>query len=286
MPTYRFTFFGTSDFSTQVLERLAEHGIIPSLVVTTPPTITGRKHVLTPNEVAVWADAKSIPTLLYKSLKDPKVAEEIAQHNATDFFLVASYGKLIPQHILDIPQHGNLNIHPSLLPRLRGPSPIQTSILTEDSTGVSIMLLDQEMDHGPIVDQQNIDIAWPPYEAELSALCAKTGADMMRAILAKGLDNMHSVDQDHSTATYCYKIKTEDGLLDMQDPAVKNLRKIRAFHRSPGAYFFDERNGKTIRVRVTRASIQNDALLLETVIPEGKREMTYAEYERGRRPLA
>jgi methionyl-tRNA formyltransferase len=136
----KFAFFGTAGFSVAVLDELERAGFLPSAVVTAPDAVMGRKKVLTPSPVKVWAQARNIPVVLPDSLAN------------FDLFVIASYGKIIPKKILDIPRFGTLNVHPSLLPKYRGPSPIQTFILNGDEeTGVTIMLTDEQMDHGPVI---------------------------------------------------------------------------------------------------------------------------------------
>jgi len=143
-------FFGTSRFSVIVLEELKKAGIMPELVVTAPDTPQGRKLILTPPPVKAWAQENGVKFLQPQKLDDSFIGQ-LSKVNA-QLFLLASYGKIIPQKVLDLPQHGTLNVHPSLLPKYRGPSPIQSQILADDkNVGVSIILLDEKMDHGPIV---------------------------------------------------------------------------------------------------------------------------------------
>lgn len=278
-------FFGTSRFSVLVLEELQAGGFLPSLIVTVPDKPKGRKLILTPPEAKVWAKQHDVPCLQPQSLREEKnqgITEKIKSYSP-DFAIVASYGKIIPQNILDIPRLGMLNVHPSLLPKLRGASPIQSAILTENQTGVTIMRLDAEMDHGPIVAQKKIAIMdWPPYESELENLLGQEGGKLLLEILPDWLSNkIKETEQEHSRATFCQKIEKENGLLDLQDNPETNLRKIRAYHIWPGAHFFARRAGKKIRVIVKRASIADDQLVLERVVPEGKKEMSYADFQRG-----
>ncbi len=285
--TVKFAFFGTSEISVIVLDELKKAGFIPTVIVTGEDKPKGRKLVLTPPETKVWAEKENIPFLQLKTLKKPESVEAIlnASQKGYDLFIVASYGKIIPQNILDIPKYKTLNVHPSLLPKLRGPSPIVSAILNENETGVSIMRLDAEMDHGPLVAQEKVDIAnWPPYEAELEKTLGENGGKILAGLILDWIDGkIAEKEQDHDLATYCYKIEKAQGEIVLTDDAETNLRKIRAFHIWPGAFFFDEYGDKKVRVIVKTAHIENGELILDTVIPEGKKEMNYSDYLRGRK---
>jgi methionyl-tRNA formyltransferase len=202
-----------------------------------------------------------------------------------DFFIVASYGKIIPEKILDLPRYKTLNVHPSLLPKLRGASPIQSAILSENETGVTIMRLDPELDHGPIVEKRVME-KWtddnPPYAEDLKERLGKSGGRMLAEILPKWISGeIEEKEQDHNKATFCKKIEKEDGLLDLSSSPLLNIRKIRAYHEWPTSYFFSETNGKKTRVIIKRAKLENGLLKIERVVPEGRKEMDYADYTRG-----
>ncbi len=279
-----FTFFGTSDFSVYVLEALKTRGLLPSHIVTTPDTPRGRKLIITPPKVKVWAIENNIPFIQPESLKSIDLIEELKKHHS-DVFVVASYGKIIPQAILDIPAHKTLNVHPSLLPKLRGASPIQSAILEEEKTGVTIMRLDDKMDHGPIVAQKVLSEdtdSWRTYYADLE----KTLGDMGGALLAEILPDwvngkITETEQDHNKATYTKKIEKTDGLISLDDNAEKNLRKIKAFSVWPGTFFFTKSKGKEIRVIITDAEIIDGKLEIKKVIPESRKEMSYLDFLKG-----
>ena len=280
----KFIFYGTSRFSVIVLDELKSAGFLPTLVVTVMDKPKGRKLVLTPPEAKVWAEENHIPYVQLKTLRTPETETEIRSYcpDGYDVGIVASYGKIIPQNILDIPSQGTINVHPSLLPKLRGPSPIQSAILTENETGVTIMHLDADMDHGPIILQEKVVIAdWPPYAEDLEEMLAHVGGKMISAILPDWISGKASeTEQDHNQATICKKIEKEDGQINLSDPADLNLRKIRAYHIWPRAYFWQEKDGKKIRVLVKRARIENGDLVIEKVVPEGKKEMEYSDFMR------
>lgn len=275
----KFGFFGSSTLSVIVLEKMKSLGFLPSLIITVPDQPKGRKLILTPPDTKKWADENKIPVLQLKTLKTEESFEQIKKFGAFDVFLVASYGKIIPDNILYYPKFKTLNIHPSLLPKLRGASPIKSAVLSEDETGISIIRLDSEMDHGPILFQQKVVTPeWPPYEEDLEKILSEKSADAICDILPKWLQGeIKETEQDHTKATFCGKIEKKDAEILLADNPEKNLRKIRAFHRWPGAFFFE--NGKRIIVR--RAKISENKLEIERVVPEGKKEMNYQDYLRG-----
>lgn len=300
MEKIKFVFFGSSKFSCIILDELEKAGLLPSLIVTGIDKPQGRKLVLTSPPTKIWADAREIPCLQPEKISDPEFQKLLkAEASAgSDLFIVASYGKIIPRKILDIPTYSTLNVHPSLLPKLRGATPIQSAILTENETGVSIMLLDEEMDHGPILAQEvfkpeklsksgekkSADQNWPPYADALEEKLAGLGGALLAKIIPEWIEgNITPVEQNHTEATYTKKITKENGLIDLEDNAEKNLRKIRAYAGWPTAYLFVEKNGKKTRVVITEAELVDGKLVLTKVIPEGKKEMSYEDFLRGSR---
>ena len=275
-------FFGTSAFSIHVLNRLLEHGITPDVIVTVPDKPQGRKLLLTPPPVKVWAEEHNIPCLQFVKLNEEAVSA--LADLKPDVFIVASYGKIIPQTILDIPTHGCLNVHPSLLPKFRGASPLQTSILNdEQNTGVVTIKMDKEMDHGPIVARSEVTVVpWPLSTSELEEKLAYEGADILAKALPAYLDgSLVPEEQDHSKATFTKKIEKEDGEISLSDLGRTAYLKYKAFNVWPGVYFFAERKGIKIRVKVKAASWNDAASTMDIlkVLPEGKNEMTWKEFQ-------
>jgi|SRR3989344_3384144 len=281
----QLVFFGSSEFSVYVLEELKLHKILPSLIITTPDKPKGRKLILTPNIVKVWAQKNNIKFLDPVSLKNNPGLISKLQALSSQLFLVASYGKIIPSEIFNIPEHKTLNIHPSLLPKYRGASPIQSQILNnEKNIGVTIMQIEERMDAGPIIAQRQFSIFnfqfSIPGRKELEKKLAIEGARLFAHILPEWLSGViDPILQDESKASYCTKIKKEDGLIRMEDDPLSNLLKIKAFEDWPTAYFF--LNGK--RIIVTDALIENSKLKIRKLIPEGKKEMLYEDFLRGQK---
>lgn len=294
-----FTFFGTSTFSVHVLDALLKRGFIPTHIVTTPDKPQGRKLIITPPPVKLWAEAHAIPYIQPATLREKNtegvqhasqdIINTLTQYNS-DVFIVASYGKIIPDTILNIPRHNTLNVHPSLLPSLRGASPLQSSILdpqtTQTGTGVTIIRLDAEMDHGPIVAQERVEITpWPPRYTELEKTLGEHGGALLATILPDWISSsITEREQDHLKATYTKKIEKADGEINLSDDPHLNIRKIRAFEMWPGTYFFvtKTRDGQRVRVLIKDARIAQDGSLeIARVVPEGKSEMDYRDFLKG-----
>jgi methionyl-tRNA formyltransferase len=279
-----FVYFGTSLFSVIVLDELKARGFIPRLIVTTPDKPQGKKMLMTPSPVKVWAERENIPFIQPKTLKREEAVVALKSHGDFDVFIVASYGKIIPKTILDLPKHNVLNVHPSLLPKFRGASPIQSAIVADaQETGVSIMRLDEEMDHGPLLAQEKITIPnWPVTTHELKKILGDAGGRMLADLLPDWIaGKIPEKEQDHTQATYTTKIQKTDGLLDLAGDPYTNYLKIKAFHDWPKPYFFIEKNGKQLRVIVSEAHYENNTLTIERVIPEGKQEMIYVDFKKG-----
>jgi methionyl-tRNA formyltransferase len=279
-----FVFFGTPEFASIILDELEAKGYLPSLIVTAPDKPRGRGLVITPSEVRVWGTAHNIPVITPSTLRDDGIATTLRDAHA-DFFVVAAYGKIIPKNILEIPPHGVLNVHPSLLPKFRGSSPIESAILSDEPhTGVSIMLLDEEMDHGPVITQRERIIKdWPPKGSLLTRDLAHFGGALLAEIIPEWLSGLKAGPQDHSKATFTKKITKEDGLIDLADDPVKNLKKVRALDEWPGTYTFVPHEGKSIRLKILDAKIEEGKFVPTRVIPEGKKEMDYQDFLRGLR---
>lgn len=281
-----FVFFGTPEFSVTVLDILKTHGLIPRLIITTPDKPQGRKLVLTPPPTKLWAQTHDIPCVQPARLTRHAFTNSLETHTPhiqLSLCIVVAYGLLIPDSIISIPTHGILNLHPSLLPRLRGASPIESAILSESETGVSIMLLDTLMDHGPIIAQKKVQMTtWPPYKYELEHALADVGGTLLAETVVPWVTGSHAArEQDHAHATYCEKIEKKDMEIHLHDDPYSIVRAVRAFAGSHGpyAYFFDTtHSGERIRVKITQAEIRNNTLHITHVIPEGKNQMTLTEY--------
>lgn len=282
----RIAFFGTPSFATAILDELAKAGIMPALVVTAPDAPKDRKLIVTPPEVKVWAQSHDIPVLQPSSLKNDVELAPLLNTN-WNLFIVAAYGKKLPVGILALPKHGTLNVHPSLLPKLRGASPVRSAILEDmRETGVSVTLVDEELDHGPIVAQARVELEekeWPPHATLFEQLLAHTGGQLLAETIPLWLsDKITPEEQDHSQATFSQKLTKEDGKIDLSADPYKNLLKIRAYDGWPGTYFIHSKSGKNIRVKIMDAELTDDGTLrILRVMPESKKEMAYESFLRG-----
>ncbi|PIR46455.1 MAG: methionyl-tRNA formyltransferase [Candidatus Vogelbacteria bacterium CG10_big_fil_rev_8_21_14_0_10_45_14] len=277
-----FVFFGTDDFAVSVLEELKNQGWLPSLIVTNPDRPRGRYLKLEAPPVKIWAEDNNLPFLQPEKIDEVFGSELKNKVSDAQFFLVASFGKILPTNIINTPPGKTLNIHPSLLPELRGPSPIEDTILQGKKPAVTIIILDEEMDHGPILAEEEINsFSLAAGKKELEKTLATLGA---RLIVKKVPDYLSGKllprEQEHSKATYTKKITKEDGLIDLSDSPDKNYRKFLAYLPWPGIFFFLERGGKKIRVKITDASFENGSFVIKKVIPEGKKEMDYKSFSR------
>ena len=196
---------------------------------------------------ALWAREHGIPVLQPPSVRTPEIAEQLAAL-APDAMVVASYGRILPPTLLAVAPHGCLNVHPSLLPRHRGPSPVAEAILEGDAvTGVSIMLLDEGTDTGPIVAQEEHAIADADTAGSLTARLFERGGELLASILPAWADGrIDAAPQDESLATYSRKLEKADGSLDFTRSAMDLHNQVRAMDPWPGA--FTMWHGATLKV--------------------------------------
>lgn len=270
-------FFGTPDFAVHVLEALAAGGIEPDVIVTAPDRPAGRGLAVTAPPVKAWALEHTIPMLQPESLTKQSDALDMLHNTEWDLFLVAAYGKILPKDIIAIPRRGVLNVHPSLLPRFRGASPIESQILADErETGVTIMQIDEEMDHGPIVAQASIaPEEWPLPAGMLEELLAREGGTLLAEAIPPWLGSeFEATAQDHDKATFTTKIKKEDGEIDLSDDGYRNYLKFCAYDGWPGTFFF--KDGR--RIKITSAEYTGGAFVPLTIIPEGKKEINYQTF--------
>ncbi|HVV39120.1 MAG TPA: methionyl-tRNA formyltransferase [Candidatus Paceibacterota bacterium] len=277
-----FAFFGTPRFSVQVLDALEAHGLLPALVITAPDKPRGRGLQVMPSPAKEWALERAIDVLTPATLKDPEFVAELA-NTEWDVFAVAAYNKLIPKEVLDIPRRGCLNVHPSLLPKFRGPSPAVSAILADErTTGVTIMQMSEKMDEGPIVAQAKVELeeeAWPPKGSMFEDLLATEGGNLLAEVMSDWIAGEITPEpQDDSLAAYTKKFTTEDALIDLNGDPREQLIKIRAFDKNPRAYFLTPEKKRVI---ITDAQLQDGKLEILKVIPEGKKEMSYKDFLRG-----
>jgi methionyl-tRNA formyltransferase len=244
VPNSRIIFAGTPEFAVASLQALVASGITPIAVLTQPDRPAGRGKQLTASPVKRFATERGIPVLQPKTLRDDTVAAELAALEP-DLMIVAAYGLILPQNVLDIPTYGCLNVHASLLPRWRGAAPVQAAILAGDKvTGVCLMSMTAGLDCGPVFACDAMAIGERETAGELHDRLAAAGGELLGKHLHGILDgSLEAVGQDEDGATYAPKIKNSDAELDWQWPADELARAVRAYNPVPGAWFMlgDER---------------------------------------------
>lgn len=278
----KIIFWGSSEFAIPALQALYQAGFSVPLVVTQLDAPRGRYLKLAPCPVALAAKELGLQIFQPERLKENEALEKLKKTDA-DAYVVAAYGRLIPNEILNLPPKGTVNVHPSLLPRWRGPSPLQSAILAGDSeTGVSLILLDQEIDHGSLLAQIRVPlspaITTPELEKNLSEIGAKLLVETLPYYFA---GKIKPKPQDHSQATFCKLLKKEDGKINWDEPAEVIERKIRALKPWPGTYTFYQEDGKEQSVKIHKASVVQGKLKLEIVQPANGRPMSYEDFLRG-----
>lgn len=250
----KIIFFGTEDFSLATLTGLIEADYSIAAVVTKPDSKKGRGQRLTPPAVKILATRHNIPVWQPARLKD--ITDDIKSLGKTIGILV-SFGKIIPQNTIDLFTPGIINVHPSLLPKYRGPSPIESAILNGDeTTGVSIMQLSAEMDAGPVYTAKTYTLKGTETRPELYQTLATIGTDLLLETLPRILDSsLHPTPQNNQEATYCQLLQKEDGVLQPEKfSAAQAERQVRAYLNYPKTRYtiFNQ------QIIVTKAHVSNE----------------------------
>jgi len=265
----RAVFMGSDSFSLPILEALisdAPHLSQPVElvgVVTQPDRNVGRGRTLSSNAVKLRAAAENLPVLQPERLRDVGAVQLVlALH--PDLIVVASFGQILPRALCEAPSYKCLNLHPSLLPRYRGASPISAPILAgDDVTGTTLMQVSMKMDAGPIVGQEAVHLDGTETAGELEACLARKSADLLlRHLPAWLVGQLEPLAQDESAATYTAKLTKHDGLLDWRETADTLARRVRAFNPWPTTYTYLE--GR--QLRVLRAGVERGAAEPGTVV--------------------
>ena len=227
----RTIFFGTPEFAVPALEALRGNARFEIVgIVNQPDRPTGRKKIITPSPVKMAAEKFGLPILQPEKLKDEAIAQIVAL--APELAVVVAYGNLIPKRLLEALPKGFVNIHPSLLPKHRGASPLTATILEGDKeTGVCLMVLDEGMDHGPVIACRHVALNGDETTASLRAILTPIGAEMIGKELIEYLDGkIAAAPQDHDQATFCKQIESDGARIDWKKLAVEIDRLVRAMH--------------------------------------------------------
>ncbi|MGB9787253.1 MAG: methionyl-tRNA formyltransferase [Dictyoglomus turgidum] len=303
----RIIYFGTPEFSRIILERIAPYLNIIA-VVTQPDKPKGRGKRVMCSPVKDFAISKGIPVYQPEKLKGNKEFFEIIRSLNPEALVVASYGKIIPEDILNIPPYGGINVHASVLPKYRGAAPIERAIMNcEKETGVSIMKMERGLDTGPVYAIRKIPILPDDNRGTLSIKLAHLGAELLLEVLPLIKDGKLSpVPQEESLATYAPKLSKEEEIIDWNMRGEKIWCQIRALSPEPGAmtFFrgkilkifkadFEEKifneeiiNGTIIEQNKKRGigvKVNNGILWLLELQPEGKKRMSFLEFMNGYR---
>ena len=295
---------GTSEFAVPTLEALVSAGHEVAAVVTQPDRPSGRGRLVHVSPVKQAAERLGLPIFQPEKIREHTAVERIKSYAPIDAIVVAAFGQIIPQSILDIPRYGSINVHASLLPKYRGAAPIQHAIMAgETKTGVTTMLMEAGLDTGPILLQREVEIGPQETAGELEARLAKLGADL----LIETLDRLERGEirprpQDHSQATMARSLKREDRQIDWRRPADEIVNLVRAFSPRPGAFtIFDKTEVKVFKAEAAPQSAEGvppgqvlevsgrgvvvaageGTVSLIEVQPENRRRMTAREFASG-----
>ncbi len=283
----KFAFFGGEPLAVPVLNKLKSAGLTPTLIICNPDRPSGRGQKLTPPPVKVWAESEGIEVFQPETYKD-EVAKQKLTAEDWDLFVVVAYNFILPEWLLKIPKHNVINVHPSLLPKLRGASPIRTAILNNapEDVGVTIMLMDKEMDHGPILEQEQLfynSSAWPVSGPLLDKKLASKGGQLLAEIIPEWIaGDIFPQEQNHNAASYCGRLQKSDSEIKINPlalPAGKAANAvwftINAFAGIGDAFFVH--NDKRVKIKEAELTLGGTLKILK-VIPEGKKEISFTDY--------
>ncbi|MBI4599917.1 methionyl-tRNA formyltransferase [Candidatus Uhrbacteria bacterium] len=247
MQKHRIIFMGTPDYAAQYLEGLISANCKPIAVITQPDRPAGRAQTIEPTPVKRLAEKNNITVYQPDDIRDDEWTEKIQELNP-DLIIVVAFGQIIPLSILNIPPKGCINVHPSLLPRHRGATPWQEAILQGDTkTGVTIMLMDEKMDHGPILAQETFSLAGDETTESLAAKTADIGIPLLIKTVHIWTDGRGVPrEQEHDRATYTRLLKKESGKIDWSKSAKEIYAMMRALNPWPGTW--TEWRGRRIKI--------------------------------------
>lgn len=262
----KIIFMGTSEFAKEILEAIVREKYQVLAIITQPDKKVGRKQEMKIGPVKEFGDIQKIPIFQPAKLNEESI--EKIKGLSPDLIIVAAYGKIIPKEILEAPRYKSINVHPSLLPEFRGPSPIQNAILAgKKETGITIMLMDEKMDHGDILVQAKVQIHPDENTEILSKKIIPLSAKLLLEMIPNWIEGkIKPKKQDDSEASYCQLIEREDGHIFWNEEAFEIYNKFRAFSPWPGIFSIWEKSGGIIRLKLVKIKTQEKN-------PEEKREI-------------
>ena len=261
----KIAFFGTPDFAVPILKALCQGDFKPKAVIAAPDRPAGRGQEMALSPIKIIAQKNEISVFQPETRRD---LIEQTQKIKPDLIITAAYGKILPKEVLDIPKYGSLNVHPSILPKYRGPSPIQFAILNgDDETGTTIILMNQNLDEGPILAQGILKINKDDTTQTLGQKLSEASATLLIKTLPrwttlkempKSAQNLIVPQpQNHAKATYTKILTKQDGKIIWSKSACEIERQIRAFFPWPGSYaVFKDKTGKSVSLKILSADIQ------------------------------
>lgn len=255
----RVIFMGTSEFAEIILSALLREKYNIIAVYTQPDKKTGRKQISEKSPVKITAEKNNIP--VFTPIRfDIAVLTEVKKQKP-DLILVAAYGKILPEAVLDLPEFGAINVHASLLPKYRGASPIQNAILAgEAETGATIMLMNEGIDTGDILSQRAIKINKNETSPEVSKKLALSSANLLLKTLPLWLvKKITPQKQNNFMASSCRMISREDGKVNWDDTAENIYNQFRAFHPWPGIFSIWERDEKILRIKLNKINTSGES---------------------------
>ena len=298
MTRLKLAYMGTPDFAVPSLAALVEAGHEVAAVYSQPPRRAGRGQKERPSPVYAWAEEHGLPVRTPRTLRDEGAQAEFAALNL-DAAIVAAYGLILPLPVLEAPRLGCINVHASLLPRWRGAAPIQRAILAGDTeTGISIMMMEEGLDTGPVLRMESLPIGPEMTAGELHDALAALGGCMIAPVLAD-FEAGHIVPepQDDAGTTYAKKIEKPEARIDWSEEASMVARRIHAFAPWPGAWFtLGGERVKALAARIEpadgafgevlddtlRVACGSSAVRLLRLQREGKKPAAAADFLRGR----
>lgn len=268
----KIAFFGTPELCLSFLEKMKESSYLPSLVITNPDKPIGRKQEITPTPVKIWAEKNNIEVLNPEKIKDE--FSDILKEKEIDLSVVIAYGSILPEKVINTPKFGTINVHFSLLPRHRGATPVEATILSgDDKAGVSIQQMVFELDAGDVLSEKSIEMESNETKQSLFKKLSEIGSSLLIETI-KNIENdtVTKTPQDERLVTLSKKTKKSDGEIKEEETDEMKWRKFRAYTPWPRTFFF--KNGK--RFIITDATFENSKFEIKKVIPEGGKEIPFS----------
>ncbi len=269
----RYIFFGSPEFAKEVLATLIEANLPPVALVCNPDKPVGRKKIITAPDTKQYILDSKLPIEIFQPKRVLEIEEALISLKP-DFFIVAAYGQIIPKKILSLPPLGVLGVHPSLLPKYRGASPIQSALLEgESETGTTLFMVDEKVDHGPIVAREAMPIDIDETYISLEKKLARLGGELLIRTLPNFIKGgILAAVQNEEDATLTKKFETADAEIDfVKDSALSVYRKIQALNPEPGAYTMNYPGHEGKRVKLLAAALADGKVVPTQIQVEGKK---------------